>query len=46
MIKLKTETDYPDVANAVEQANEQRLSAMRRGDAALKRKFSRNSLIF
>jgi hypothetical protein len=34
MIKLKTEINYPDVAHVVEQANEQRLSAMRRGDVA------------
>jgi ketosteroid isomerase-like protein len=45
MIKLKTEINYPDVAHAVEQANEQRLSAMRRGDvAALKELLADNSI--
>ena len=46
MIKLKTEIDYPDVANAVEQANEQRLSAMRRGDAAALKELLADNLVY
>lgn len=46
MIKLKTEVDYPDVANAVEQANEQRLSAMRRGDAAALKELLADNLVY
>lgn len=46
MIKLKTEIDFPDVADAVKQANAQRLAAMRKGDAAALNELLADNLVY
>ena len=46
MVQRKTEINYPDVVKAVEQANEQRLTAMRNGDAAALKELLADNLVY
>ena len=46
MTENLTEINYKDVAKAVEQANEQRLTAMRKGDAAALKELLADNLVY
>ena len=46
MVKIKTEINYSDVAKAVEQANEQRLAAMRNSDATALKELLADNLVY